>query len=384
MLSDGEQPPKSTDTADSAVGASVVGAPGAGTPVPDATPASGPSGGDVVTIALDAMSGDLGAATAVDAAKSITRKHTDLRILLVGKENELAPLLGQHGDSIAIHHASEVVMMEDAPAQALRSKKDSSMRVAINLVKSGDASACVSCGNTGALMAIARFVLKMLPGIDRPAIIAAIPNEGGHVQMLDLGANVDCSAEHLLQFAVMGSALSSTVDGIERPRVGLLNIGSEDIKGNELVKEADKLLEQAQSSHDLNYVGFIEGDKIYADDADVIVADGFVGNVALKSSEGVARLIRQYLKQEFMSSPLSKVMGLLAAPVLKRLGKRIDPRRYNGASLLGLRGIVIKSHGSADALALENALSIARLEAKKNLISLINTHTETRLIQSSA
>jgi glycerol-3-phosphate acyltransferase PlsX len=384
MLSDGEQPPKSTDTADSAVGASVVGATGTGSPVPDATPASGPSGGDVVTIALDAMSGDLGAATAVEAAKSITRKHTDLRILLVGKENELAPLLGQHGDSIAIHHASEVVMMEDAPAQALRSKKDSSMRVAINLVKSGDASACVSCGNTGALMAIARFVLKMLPGIDRPAIIAAIPNEGGHVQMLDLGANVDCSAEHLLQFAVMGSALSSTVDGIERPRVGLLNIGSEDIKGNELVKEADKLLEQAQSSHDLNYVGFIEGDKIYADDADVIVADGFVGNVALKSSEGVARLIRQYLKQEFMSSPLSKVMGLLAAPVLKRLGKRIDPRRYNGASLLGLRGIVIKSHGSADALALENALSIARLEAKKNLISLINTHTETRLIQSSA
>jgi glycerol-3-phosphate acyltransferase PlsX len=339
---------------------------------------------ETVTIALDAMSGDLGAATAVEAAKSITRRHGDLRILLVGKESELSPLLGAHGDSISIHHASEVVMMEDAPAQALRSKKDSSMRVAINLVKSGDAAACVSCGNTGALMAMGRFVLKMLPGIDRPAIIAAIPNLGGHVQMLDLGANVDCSAEHLYQFAVMGSALSSAVDGIDRPKVGLLNIGSEDIKGNELVKEADKLLEQAKASDDLNYVGFIEGDQIYMGDADVIVADGFVGNVALKSSEGVARLIRSYLKQEFTRSPLSKVMGLIAAPVLKRLGKRIDPRRYNGASLLGLRGIVIKSHGSADALALENALSIARLEAKKNLISLINTQTETRLIQSSA
>jgi len=233
-------------------------------------------------------------------------------------------------------------------------------------------------------MAMGRFVLKMLPGIDRPAIIAAIPRVGGHVQMLDLGANVDCSAEHLYQFAVMGSALSSAVDGIDRPKVGLLNIGSEDIKGNELVQEADKLLEQARLKDSLNYVGFVEGDQIYHGDADVIVADGFVGNVALKSSEGVAKLIRTYLKQEFTRSPLSKVMGLIAAPVLKSLAKRIDPRRYNGASLLGLRGIVIKSHGSADSLALENALSIARLEAKKNLISLINTHTETRLIQSSA
>ena len=256
--------------------------------------------------------------------------------------------------------------------------------LAIDAVKDGEAHGVVSAGNTGALMAMSKFVLKTLPGVTRPAIASYFPTLKSEMVMLDLGANVDCSAEHLLQFAVMGSALSSTVDGIERPRVGLLNIGSEDIKGNELVKDADKLLEQAQSSHDLNYVGFIEGDKIYTGDADVIVADGFVGNVALKSSEGVARLIRQYLKQEFMSSPLSKVMGLLAAPVLKRLAKRIDPRRYNGASLLGLRGIVIKSHGSADALALENALSIARLEAKKNLISLINTHTETRLIQSSA
>ncbi len=353
---------------------------------PDAGPAENTlqNTSDKVTIAVDAMSGDLGASTAVEAAKSITRKHSDLRILLVGKEAELAPLLGNHGDSISIHHASEVVMMEDAPAQALRSKKDSSMRVAINLVKSGDAAACVSCGNTGALMAMGRFVLKMLPGIDRPAIIAAIPNLGGHVQMLDLGANVDCTAEHLYQFAVMGSALSSAVDGIDKPKVGLLNIGSEDIKGNELVKEADKLLELARTNGDLNYVGFIEGDQIYMGDADVVVADGFVGNVALKSSEGVAKLIRSYLKKEFTRSPLSKVMGLIASPVLKRLGKRIDPRRYNGASLLGLRGIVIKSHGSADALALENALSIARLEAKKNLISLINTQTETRLIQSSA
>ncbi len=327
------------------------------------------------------MSGDLGAGTAVEAAVSVTAKYDDLCILLVGDREVLEPLLGHNaGDRIKIHHASEIVAMDDALALAVRQKKDSSMRVAINQVRDGNASACVSCGNTAALVAIGRFVLKMIPGVDRPAIITAIPNVNGHVQMLDLGGNVDCSAEHLNQFALMGAALSTLVDNIEKPRVGLLNIGSEDIKGNELVKETHKLL----SGADINYIGFVEGDEIYLGDVDVVVADGFVGNVALKSAEGVAKLISTYLRQEFNRSPLSKVMGLIASPVLKKLKSRIDPGQYNGASLLGLRGIVIKSHGGADAPALENALTIARLEVKKDLISLIETHTQMKLIQSSA
>jgi glycerol-3-phosphate acyltransferase PlsX len=268
--------------------------------------------------------------------------------------------------------------MEDPLAQALRGKRDSSMRVAIDQVKSGAASACVSCGNTGALMAIARFVLKTISGVDRPAIITAIPNIHGHVHMLDLGANVDCTAEHLQQFAMMGSALASVVDNIDTPRVGLLNIGSEDIKGNELVKEAGKLLENSN----LKYIGYVEGDEIYMGEVDVVVADGFVGNVSLKTSEGVAKLVKSYLREEFTRSPLSKVMGLVASPVLKRLAKRIDPDRYNGASLVGLRGIVIKSHGSAGVLALENALKIARLEAKKGLISRIEGTIESQLTGS--
>lgn len=335
---------------------------------------------ETVTVALDAMSGDLGAKTAVEAAVSVTKKYPDLSLILVGDEKILAPLLSGSNERIQVQHASEVVTMEDPLAQALRNKKDSSMRIAVNQVREGKAAACVSCGNTGALMAIARFVLKTLPGIDRPAIITAIPNINGHVHMLDLGANVDCTAAHLYQFAIMGAALSAVVDNKDNPRVGLLNIGSEDIKGNELVKEAGRLLESA----DLNYVGFVEGDEIYMGDVDVVVADGFVGNVALKTSEGVAKLIKSYLKQEFTRSSLSKVMGLIASPVLKKLARRIDPDRYNGASLLGLRGIVIKSHGSAGVLALENAISIARLEAKKDLTSLIDTYIETKLIQSSA
>ncbi len=333
---------------------------------------------ETLTIALAAMSGDLGAKTAVEAAVSFTKKYPDVRIILVGDDSVMPEMSGH--DRIVVQHASEIVTMDDALSQALRNKKDSSMRVAINQVHEGKADACVSCGNTGALMAIARFVLKTLPGIDRPAIITAIPNINGHVQMLDLGANVDCSADNLYQFAIMGAALAAVVDNIDTPRVGLLNIGSEDIKGNELVKEAGKLLEAS----DLNYIGFVEGNEIYMGDVDVVVADGFVGNVALKTSEGVAKLIKSYLKQEFTRSPLSKVMGLVASPVLKKLATRIDPDRYNGASLLGLKGIVIKSHGNAGVVALENALAIARLEAKENLISLINTYIETKLIQSSA
>lgn len=334
---------------------------------------------ETVTIALDAMSGDLGAKTAVEAAFVATRNYDDLRIILVGDEQVLNPLLkSRQTEVITTQHASEVVTMDDPLAQALRGKRDSSMRVAIDQVREGNAAACVSCGNTGALMAIARFVLKTIAGVDRPAIITAIPNINGHVQMLDLGANVDCTAEHLYQFAVMGSALAGVVDNTERPRVGLLNIGSEDIKGNELVKEAGKLLE----SSSLDYIGYVEGDEIYMGDVDVVVADGFVGNVSLKTSEGVAKLVKSYLRQEFTRSPLSKVMGLVASPVLKRLAKRIDPDRYNGASLLGLRGIVIKSHGSAGVLALENAIKIARLEAKKKLISRIESAIEVQLKKS--
>jgi glycerol-3-phosphate acyltransferase PlsX len=247
------------------------------------------------------------------------------------------------------------------PSRALRGKKDSSMRVAIDLVKLGKATACVSAGNTGALMATARFVLKTLPQIDRPAIITALPSINGRTWVLDLGANVDCEATHLYQFAVMGSELVKAVDGTPRPTVGLLNIGQEEIKGNEQVREAHELL--SRSHNDLNYIGYVEGDDIYLrKDLDIVVTDGFVGNVALKNTEGVAKLIRHYMAAEFNRNFLTKLTGLVSLPVLKALRKRIDPRRYNGASLLGLRGIVVKSHGGADKLAFENAIAIAKKE----------------------
>jgi len=330
-----------------------------------------------VTIALDAMSGDLGAKIAVQAALAAIQKHTDINITLVGDEAVLSPLLkAKFKDRLTVHHASEVVTMEESAAVAMRSKKDSSMRVSVNLVKDGLADACVSAGNTGALMGTAKFVLKMLPGVDRPAIVTSLPNTvNGHVHMLDLGANVDCTPEQLYQFAVMGSALSAVVDSKTKPRVGLLNIGSEDIKGNELVKETDALLQRAN----LNYIGFVEGDEVNLGDVDVVVTDGFVGNVSLKTTEGVAKLITGLMREEFSRSPLSKLMALFAKPVLKRLRHRIDPRRYNGASLLGLRGLVIKSHGSADALALENAINVARLEARNDLVATINAATENIL-----
>ena len=334
----------------------------------------------IVTVALDAMSGDLGAATAVKAARSAVKNNDDIKIILVGDESVLNPLVSKSKSDgsgrLSVHHASEVVTMEESAAVAMRSKKDSSMRVAINLVHEGTADACVSCGNTGALMGTAKFVLKTLPGVDRPAICTALPNvERGKVHMLDLGANVDSTAEQLYQFAAMGSALASVVDSNKAPRVGLLNIGSEDIKGNDLVKDADKLLQQAR----LNYIGFVEGDEVYLGKVDVVVTDGFVGNVALKTTEGVAKLITDFLREEFTRSPFTKLMALAAKPVLNRLKMRIDPRRYNGASLLGLRGLVIKSHGSADALAIENAINVARVEAQKDLVAMINSATENIL-----
>ncbi len=319
----------------------------------------------VVTIALDAMGGDHGPTVVVPAALEILARHAEVRLVLVGDraslEQHCATGLERFADRLQIRHATQVVGMDESPATALRGKKDSSMRVAIDLVKEGAADACVSAGNTGALMATARFVLKTLPGIDRPAIITAIPSIRGHTHMLDLGANVDLDAGQLFQLAVMGATLVRAVDSLERPRVGLLNVGAEEIKGNEEVKQAHVLL----GASELNYIGFVEGDDVYTGDADVIVCDGFVGNVALKTSEGLAQMITHFMRQAFTRNLLTRFVGLIATPVLHSFKKRIDPRRYNGASLVGLQGIVIKSHGGADALAFANAIDIALIEVAK-------------------
>jgi glycerol-3-phosphate acyltransferase PlsX len=320
-----------------------------------------------ISIALDAMGGDAGLQMVVPAAIAALDEHPDAGIILVGDETRLAAAVaaaGAGGNSrLTIHHASQKVEMDELASSALRNKKDSSMRVALNLVKNGAADACVSAGNTGALMATSRFVLKMLPGIDRPAICTSLPSMTGHTWMLDLGANVDCDAEHLFQFALMGSVLAGAVDGNQEPRVGLLNIGEEEIKGNEQVKEAAQLLMDSIP----NYAGYAEGDDIYKGKFDVIVCDGFVGNVSLKTSEGVAKMIAGFIRQEFSRNILTKIAAVFAMPVLNAFKKRIDPRRYNGASLLGLRGIVIKSHGSADALAFANAIKVAILEVRENV-----------------
>ncbi|MEW8540755.1 MAG: phosphate acyltransferase PlsX [Candidatus Thiodiazotropha endolucinida] len=330
-----------------------------------------------VTIALDAMGGDIGAGVVIPAAREYLRRDHETALILVGDDNILKKKLGPHpfGERLRIRHASQTVAMDELPSKALRNKKDSSMRVAIDLVKSGEANACVSAGNTGALMATSRFVLKTLPNIDRPAIITALPSVTGQTFMLDLGANVDCSAEHLVQFAVMGSETVAAVTDIANPKIGLLNIGQEEIKGNEQVKEAHELLLQSS----LNYVGYVEGDDIYQGGTDVIVSDGFVGNIALKSSEGVAKMIRHFMTLEFKKNPLTKLAGLIAMPVLRAFRKRIDHRRYNGASLLGLRGIVIKSHGSADKLAFMNAISIARKEVSCDVPHRISEQVKTHL-----
>ena len=320
----------------------------------------------VITIALDAMGGDHGLDTVIPAAIHSLKQHPDLRLILVGDETEIRARLSaarhiQDESRLVIQHASEVVGMDESPTRALRMKKDSSMRVAINLVKDGTAQACVSAGNTGALMATARYVLKTLPGIDRPAISSTIPSINGHTLVLDLGANVDCGAEHLFQFAVMGSVLVNAIDGLDKPRVGLLNIGEEEIKGNDQVKEAARLL----SDSSLNYVGFVEGDGICKGSVDVVVCDGFVGNASLKTMEGLAKMVSHFMREEFKRNLLTKLAGLVAMPVLKAFRRRIDPRRYNGASLLGLRGIVIKSHGGADPLAFGNAIKVAIIEVQK-------------------
>lgn len=317
-----------------------------------------------VTIAVDAMGGDAGAAVCVPASIAFVRARPGVRIILVGQAEVLAQQAEKAGgglpDGIEIRDARQVVAMDEPPADALRKKKDSSMRVAVDLVKEGLASACVSAGNTGALMATGRFVLKTLPGIDRPAIMARLPTRHGAISMLDLGANANCTAEQLFHFAVMGAVVAHVTESLERPRIALLNIGEEDIKGNDVVKEAAARL----TASSLNYVGFVEADAIQDDRADVVVCDGFSGNVALKAMEGTAKLIRHFLDQEFRGSAYGRLAGLVAWPVLKSLGRRLDPRRYNGASLVGLEGIVIKSHGGADVLAFEQAISVAVMEAE--------------------
>jgi len=329
-----------------------------------------------VTIAIDAMGGDHGPHVTVPAALEYLKNSPGDTIVLVGLVDALEAELRAHGASVGpnlrIHAASEVVGMDESPQQALRKKKDSSMRVAINLVKSGEATACVSAGNTGALMATGRFVLQMLSGIDRPAIATFMPSVKGQSCMLDLGANVDCNADHLLHFALMGSALAGAILHKEEPTVGLLNIGSEEIKGNEVVKKAAELLEAS----DLNFIGNVEGDDIFKGVSDVIVCDGFVGNVSLKTTEGLAQMLGTFLKEEFGRNVFTKLAALVALPVLKAFKRRVDHRRYNGATLLGLKGIVVKSHGSADAFGFRHAIERAAEEARSGMIHHISEHME--------
>lgn len=324
------------------------------------------------------MGGDYGPSVAVPAALQVLTTYPELCLILVGDQDVLRKELQGHDQTrLTICHASQKVEMNDSPSQVLRTKKDSSMRVAINLVKEGKAQACVSAGNTGALMATARYVLKTIPGIDRPAIVSTFPTATGKkMRMLDLGANVDSTAEHLFQFAVMGSVLASAVDNIVSPTVFLLNIGQEDIKGNEQVKETAQLL---TDSNLLNYEGYIEGDEIYKGHADIVVCDGFVGNVALKTSEGVVVFMARLIKDGFKRNIFTKLVGLLALPILKSMIKRVDPARHNGASFIGLQGIVIKSHGGAKTPAFAHAIKEAMIEVEKNIPERISTKVEQLL-----
>ena len=336
------------------------------------------------TVALDAMGGDHGPSVVVPAALAVLAELDELKLVLVGDqgvlESELARNGGEPSSRLQLVHASQQVEMDELPSQALRNKKDSSMRLAVNLVVDEGADACVSAGNTGALMAIARFALKTLPGVDRPAICSALPAITGHTHVLDLGANVESSARHLFEFAVMGSVLASAVDNIARPRVGLLNIGQEEIKGNDRVKEAARML----AASDIHYIGFVEGNDLYRGTANVVVCDGFVGNVALKSSEGVAQMLGHFVTREFDRNVLTRLAGLVAAPVLNACRERFDPRAYNGASFVGLRGIVIKSHGSADVIAFGRAIREAVAEIRKNIPERISEHLASLLAEREA
>ena len=328
------------------------------------------------TIAIDVMGGDVGPNVTIPAAIESLKRHPNLHIILVGNEDivnsHLLKYQKKETSRVKIRHATEVVSMDEPPQIALKNKKDSSMRVAINLIKLGEASACVSAGNTGALMATARFVLKTLPGIDRPAIASLLPSIKGTTCLLDLGANVDSSPKQLLQFAIMGAMLSSVLKKEKTPSVGLLNVGSENIKGNDTVKEAYKLL---NSSH-LNFYGNVEGNDIFKGTTDVVVCDGFVGNVSLKTTEGLAYMMGKFLAEEFKRNLLTRLMALIATPVLRAFKKRLDPRRYNGASFLGLNGVVVKSHGGTDAYGFRFAIETAVEEVEKQVIDKIRKQLE--------
>ncbi len=333
------------------------------------------------TIAIDAMGGDFGPSVTIPAALTFLGQSPDCRVLLVGRKAEIETQLkkSKAGDIVSagssrlqIVDAADVVGMDEDIRSAIRNKKNSSMRIAVDLVKSGEAHACVSAGNTGALMGTAKFVLKTLPGIDRPAICAALPSRKGVVYVLDLGANAESSAEHLLQFAIMGAMLCAAVEGKSNPSVGLLNIGSEDLKGNEKTKLAGELL---KSSH-LNFYGNVEGTDIYKGTTDVVVCDGFVGNVMLKASEGISKMMGDFLKEEYKKNIFRKLMALVSLPALNGFKQRLDPRQYNGAALLGLKGIVVKSHGSADAFSFGHAIQRAKTEAEHGLLASISTQIE--------
>lgn len=339
-------------------------------------PQSVPPLSGVVRLAVDCMGGDHGASVTLPACRAFLDAHPQAELLLVGRTEALAPAAAW--PRCTLMAASEVVAMDDSIEVALRRKRDSSLRVAIAQVKPGDglpaaAHACVSAGNTGALMAVARYVLKTLEGIDRPAIATVMPNQlDGHTTVLDLGANVDCAAEHLLQFAVMGSALVAAVEGKPNPSVGLLNIGEEAIKGSETIKRAGELLRDAAAGGHLNFIGNVEGNDIFTGKADIVVCDGFVGNVALKTAEGLASMLSNFIRQEFTRNAYSKLAALIALPVLNHFKRRVDHRRYNGAALLGLRGLVFKSHGSADAFAFEQALNRAYDAARNRLMDRVH------------
>jgi glycerol-3-phosphate acyltransferase PlsX len=323
-------------------------------------------------IAVDCMGGDHGLPVTVPASLSFLAHTPDAFLLLVGRQSDIEQALASRTAAAAavrgrfeIRHATEVVAMDEAPASALRGKRNSSMRIAAELVKAGDAQAFISAGNTGALMAISRFVLKMLDGIDRPAIAFQLPNQhGGTTTLLDLGANVDCEPQHFLQFAIMGAALVTALEGRENPSVGLLNIGEEAIKGSDVVKQAADLLRASP----LNFHGNVEGNDIYQGTTDVVVCDGFVGNVALKTSEGLAQMLAGFIREEYQRNLLTRLVALLSLPVLNRLKKRVDPRRYNGGGLVGLRGVAVKSHGSADAYSFEFALRRTYDAARNGLV----------------
>jgi glycerol-3-phosphate acyltransferase PlsX len=318
------------------------------------------------------MGGDHGIPVVIPACIEAVRKNPNLQLLLVGDRELIKKALKQkdalHYKQFTLVHTSEVVAMDELPSHALRNKKDSSMRVAINLVKEGRAAGCVSAGNTGALMATARFVLKTLPGIDRPAIIAQLPTKTGRTRVIDLGANVDSCAEHLFQFAVMGSALIQALEKKPNPKIAVLNIGVEEIKGNDQVKRTAQLLSECDL---ITYVGYVEGDQFYSGEVDLIVCDGFVGNVALKASEGIVHLMLSSIKEAFTNSWWSKCVGLLARPALRHLKNQMDPARYNGATMLGLNGVVIKSHGGASAIAFEFAIEQAVLQVENGVTGLV-------------